>query len=607
MTHIETDIYALNIENFSDSLKNFIHKVEKIPSFEYREKIKKENTKAKRHFKYFSNVVLLIIKSLLTRRKYFQESWFKSIDYDPNMYLLKNDEMRYSSILEAHESKSLLTKESLTALHTPIELRNDIVMKKIVTTLNRLNVFTKIIPKDSVIELAKRVKYQRFENGRIIAYEGQIAKNLYFILSGKINCVKKFELSDGDLYKIVYTISKGENTDPEEVEKKLKRNFLMYSKGVTEVLVLNAFDLEILRYNKHHLPLDFLVSLNMFNSYPISSLTNSSENMYYQYFGPNEIISQDAENSPWIYVIISGYVKVVKRMKLVDQNRIISAKTIKIIDENKKSIDNDSSSSELEDDTKSNTKLNKFPILENYKPSTKDVKYERELTLPPIVFSTERITNRQSSVYLSASVRRETPQQGSFLNELVENQFVQSEYEIPRNKTNDKSSNFDSPRPNTRVQSCRISRLKRDIPNNSRLEKNYRIAYVVVDRIQKGDIFGLYPLVGEEKAKIENLSKKYPKQNKTRSADGRKHVILISEGAELVMISKVSFYQYADVQTLCKIEQLEKSENKYISENEAREKFYEMDKWKNYKKKLFKSLLSGLTNWKSPRNSAIEF
>jgi len=25
MTHIDTDLYALNIENFSDSLKNFIH------------------------------------------------------------------------------------------------------------------------------------------------------------------------------------------------------------------------------------------------------------------------------------------------------------------------------------------------------------------------------------------------------------------------------------------------------------------------------------------------------------------------------------------------------------------------------------------------------
>lgn len=44
--------------------------LQKIPSNKYREKIKIENLKAKKHFKYISSIVLLIIKSLLTRRKY---------------------------------------------------------------------------------------------------------------------------------------------------------------------------------------------------------------------------------------------------------------------------------------------------------------------------------------------------------------------------------------------------------------------------------------------------------------------------------------------------------------------------------------------------------
>lgn len=40
--------------------------------------------------------------------RYFQETWFKSIDYDPNLYLLENNKIRYSNILEAHETKSLV-------------------------------------------------------------------------------------------------------------------------------------------------------------------------------------------------------------------------------------------------------------------------------------------------------------------------------------------------------------------------------------------------------------------------------------------------------------------------------------------------------------------
>lgn len=91
------------------------------------------------------------------------------------------------------------------------------------------------------MELAKRIKYQklivfkfkirlillfRLENGRIIAYEGQTAKNIYYVLSGKINCVKKFELSDGELFKIAKILNKGDHTIVDLFKQYLKTNLI---------------------------------------------------------------------------------------------------------------------------------------------------------------------------------------------------------------------------------------------------------------------------------------------------------------------------------------------------------------------------------------------
>ena len=63
------------------------------------------------------------------------------------------------------------------------------------------------------------------ENGRIIANESDEAQRLYFILSGKIKLVKKFDLSSGELYKVVGFMNEGDTTDVNWIYlKELKLN-----------------------------------------------------------------------------------------------------------------------------------------------------------------------------------------------------------------------------------------------------------------------------------------------------------------------------------------------------------------------------------------------
>lgn len=59
----------------------------------------------------------------------------------------------------------------------------------------------------------------------------------------------------------------------------------MYSKGVTEVLILNLSDLKVLRKNFNEVPIDFLHSISFFDSYPVKNLVKNSENVHYKYYG----------------------------------------------------------------------------------------------------------------------------------------------------------------------------------------------------------------------------------------------------------------------------------------------------------------------------------
>jgi len=55
---------------------------------------------------------------------------------------------------------------------------------------------------------------QRFENGRIIARDEQIANRIYFLVSGRINLVQRITMSNSiEFYKLAGQLNSGEYTD----------------------------------------------------------------------------------------------------------------------------------------------------------------------------------------------------------------------------------------------------------------------------------------------------------------------------------------------------------------------------------------------------------
>lgn len=60
----------------------------------------------------------------------------------------------------------------------------------------------------------------------------------------------------------------------------------MYSKGLTEILTLEAADLEILRSYNYNLPVDYLLTLDVFKTYPLQDLLKKHHDaVVYKYFG----------------------------------------------------------------------------------------------------------------------------------------------------------------------------------------------------------------------------------------------------------------------------------------------------------------------------------
>lgn len=53
----------------------------------------------------------------------------------------------------------------------------------------------------------------RLENFRMLTSDGRKASRLYFIVSGKLAIVKRFELREGNLFRVMGQMAEGETTD----------------------------------------------------------------------------------------------------------------------------------------------------------------------------------------------------------------------------------------------------------------------------------------------------------------------------------------------------------------------------------------------------------
>lgn len=205
------DGLKLNLEEERLALR--IKELSLISSREFRVQIRNKLQTKKDLFQNSIRLILNLTKLLIGKRKYFLDRWLQGFEQDNYNDLERIQKMKNESFDKLNSYRSVLIEKSLFCLKIQSHERTNEDLRKILWTIKTFKAFELIIPRHMKEELARRVKYEIYENGRIIAREGHPSLRIFFVLSGQIKIIKKIEISSGSFFSVTGYLSKGDTTN----------------------------------------------------------------------------------------------------------------------------------------------------------------------------------------------------------------------------------------------------------------------------------------------------------------------------------------------------------------------------------------------------------
>ncbi|WAQ99542.1 hypothetical protein MAR_023915 [Mya arenaria] len=192
------------------------------------------------------------------------------------------------------EEREILHKTSLgydmrLSLITQTDYRTEEDVQRI---LRATKAFKDLFPAQLEEQLARVVAYEQYDGRRIIAHQGRDPQRFYFVLTGKLLKVREYRLLSGVVTREEGTIEKGYTTDQKEMAHNWPREQHLVSKGYVEVLVLDKDNFLDLLHTCKGPPIDFLHQ--------------------------DILLVKDSNRTPWLYVVKTGRVKVVRLQTVID-------------------------------------------------------------------------------------------------------------------------------------------------------------------------------------------------------------------------------------------------------------------------------------------------
>ncbi|XP_055895018.1 uncharacterized protein LOC106065948 isoform X2 [Biomphalaria glabrata] len=498
--------------------------------------------------------------------------------------------------------KSNLSFELQDTLMTSPKYRTDEQMKKILWLLKTTKAFQNLFPDEMIVELARVVAYERYDHNRHIAYQGRSPELFYFVITGRIHKLREYKLPSGCLNKLIGVMQKGDMSDADEFEHQRQEHLV--ASGSVEVLILSKPDYSRLLHTTQGLPVEFLLSIDLFKEFPADVFESNASSITYQYYSHNKIICPDVNKTPWLHVVKSGRVKLVRRQYVLDTGsdllfqedkdepglgRTFSHARAMLgnLDSQRRLRNVNLSLSQLMRQRRKPREINtkRVNVLESTEGSfeltpadvgTTDLlveepesdtvmKPEREFTLPTIVvnapdFKASRLMSPEIklkgpwSKRSQLSARGEMNQTTHFLPDIQSNDFPRAF--LTRDKT-------------TFTDVSPVRPLKKRQKKDVQLRKTC----VQLDLLKPGDVFNYGSAVQPELTADETT------------------LSLISDGAEVIRISKRFFLRHARNNTMLRVEIMQRS---YLSPEETKQVLYTKDSWCQYKESLMKRLLSSL-------------
>ncbi|XP_067661356.1 uncharacterized protein [Haliotis asinina] len=599
-------------------------------------KIREETRKGWRpqdRLAYAINVVGLIARSAVPRRRHFN-------DQDPEVSTSVLRRMRRKQGTNGQQKtafKSSLSSDMQFALTTQPEYRTNYHLKRVSWVLRATKAFKHLFPSEMEKELARVVAYERYDDNRHIAYQGRAPERFYYILSGRIQRLREYRLTSGCINKSMGFLSKGMTSNPEDVESTFPSEFHLVSKGPVEVLMLHRDDFIRLQHTTQSPPIDFLWSLDLFKEFPCDQFLHNQEAIEFTYYGQNRVIAKDAHNSPWIYVIKSGNVKVVRVQFVVDvrndtmfasQNteelgcgRAFShasdmlgllAKQRKLRGQTdinlpelmkRRKLSERLSAGSLTDRSHSRKKAKSTSFTEKEVPATEP----ENVTASPA----PRPDRESSPVSNPGSPIPERRSQGSSPTDASEKRS-KSHFQLPpivvtqptprqpgKNPRGSASLAKSTPRvadhmtPHGTFLTREKTEFDAGLSPRKKKDLIQRRAYLQLDTLSPGDVFGLEEIAvkfryqPKDDEGLENLD---PPPLAFMEGPA---ISLVSDGAEVIKISKRFFLQFAQNNTMLRVETMQRE---YITTDEAKDVLYNKETWRQYKSVLMERLVGSVTS-----------
>ncbi|KAL8616745.1 hypothetical protein ACOMHN_017783 [Nucella lapillus] len=544
-------------------------------------------------------------------------------------------------------------------------------IKRVMWVLRATKAFKHLFPTEMEKEVAKVVGYERYDDNRHIARQGRSPERFYYVLSGRIQLLKEYRLTTGCVNKSMGYMNKGMTSDPEELEQGWFRECHMVSKGPVEVLILHKDDFIRLQHTVQGPPIDFLWSIDLFKEFPCDQFLHNPDAIEFKYYGQNRIVARDINRTPWLHVVKSGIVKVVRvqyvfdvrnekrfsaqsmeelgcgrsfshaeamlgllakqrKMKLamselslpdlfhrqsivsLDDGRRMNRKQSQILQQTPKKALSASEDVPVitveETEENGGTHITRTPV-----PSAK---HKSDIVLPPIHKS-----NHDPSFSASSSVRRnsQAPQDGATPSSAQErgSQTADESFAADPAKVGGVSSAGSKRSGSAAMQRMTeapllvahgtfLTREKTepdhqqhhpyplDLVRGRRQKKDpqLRRAYLQLDLLKPGDVFGLAELAQkfrfDRKEVDQGLENLDPPPIPIHEGPA---ISLVSDGAEVIKISKRFFLQHAQNNTMLRVETMQRS---YLSTDEAKSVLYDKETWAQYKNILMQRLIDRL-------------
>ncbi|PAA64391.1 hypothetical protein BOX15_Mlig019318g1 [Macrostomum lignano] len=473
------------------------------------------------------------------------------------------------------------------------EYRTKEMRQKILWFLRTNKVYTHLFSSEMEEECTKYVFYEKYQDGRILSLVDRVPEKFYYVISGKIERRKTYELRSGDYDRVFSVITKGQTSDVELMELQRPKKFTLVTSGVTEVLSLEREDFLLLLKGTGGLPLNFLKNIGIFQEFPCGKFLESPEAIATRYFPKDRVILDDITDTPYIHVIKSGSAKVIRKQLVVhyprnkySRDRVIGysklgshSTDMQGLTQRQRQFKAEQQPPELELPRlqgSGNPLAHTIGLVQREQQKSLSRGSNEEDAEKRRQQQQQRLPKLQTAAMPSATsaLSNETstaaPGDGAKLRRSRPMNMTARELKIPLRSAGSirtgPASVETAVRPQSRRRAAAAARVLLG-PEGFPPERPQREAYVVLDTLRNGDFLG-----------FKNITTLI--EGKRIVRDKKNVLSLLSDGAEIILINKRFFVQNAANNTLLKAETMARD---FASKSEASESIEAKEDWEMFR------------------------